>query len=62
MQEPSSDEDNDGPKAMRMPADIKVKKGMSWAEEMGVAVGLLSNMNRDDLLQWVKDVNLETGI
>lgn len=57
MQEPSSDEDNDSPKAMRMPADIKVKKGMSWAEEMGVAVGLLSNMNRDDLLTWVKDVS-----
>jgi hypothetical protein len=57
MQEQSDQEEDDGVKPLRMPADIKIKKGMSWREEMGVAVGLLSEMNRDDLLTWVKDVS-----
>lgn len=60
MQVQSEDEEDDGYKPLRMPADITIKKGMSWAEEMGVAVGLLSEMNRDDLLTWVKDVSLST--
>ena len=42
---------------LRMPADIRVRKGHSWSDQMGIAVGLLSDRNRDDLLTWVKDVS-----
>lgn len=41
-----------------MPQEIVVKKklGYSWSQEVGIAVALLTDMNRDDLITWVKDV------
>lgn len=42
-----------------MPQEIVIKRklGFSWSQEVGVAVALLTDMNRDDLISWVKDVS-----
>lgn len=42
-----------------MPQEIVIKRklGFSWSQEVGIAVALLSDMHRDDLIDWVKRVS-----
>jgi replication fork protection complex subunit Tof1/Swi1 len=43
-------------KVPRPPAELEVKPGMEWDEQIGVAVGVLINQNKSDAIGWVKDV------
>lgn len=38
----------------RAAAELEVKPGMDWEEEVGVVVGAMLDRNEGDLLQWVK--------
>jgi replication fork protection complex subunit Tof1/Swi1 len=58
----NEDDEDKLPKKLRMPAELEIKKskGYSWSQQVGIAVALLSNENRDDLLTWIKDVSWHT--
>ncbi|KAF2424919.1 timeless-domain-containing protein [Tothia fuscella] len=43
-------------KKIRAPAELEVKPGMEWDEQLGVAVGVLINQNKSDDINWVKGV------
>jgi replication fork protection complex subunit Tof1/Swi1 len=43
-------------KIPRAPAELEVKPGMDQPEQIGVAVGVLINQSKSDVLQWVRDV------
>jgi replication fork protection complex subunit Tof1/Swi1 len=40
----------------RPPAELEVKPGMEWDEQIGVAVGVLIDQNKSDAIGWVKDI------
>jgi replication fork protection complex subunit Tof1/Swi1 len=42
-------------KVPRPPAELEVKPGMEWDEQLGVAVSVLINQNKSDAIAWVKD-------
>lgn len=39
----------------RVAAELEVKAGMEWQEQVGVVVGALLDRNEGDLLQWIKE-------
>lgn len=43
---------------LKVPQEIIIKRklGFSWSQEVGIAVALLTDMDRDDLIDWVKQV------
>lgn len=43
-------------KAPRAPAEVEVKPGMDKAQQIGVAVSVLINQSKSDLLAWLKEV------
>jgi replication fork protection complex subunit Tof1/Swi1 len=48
--------DREAHKAPKPPAELEVKPGMEWDEQIGVAVGVLINQNKSDAIGWVKDI------
>jgi replication fork protection complex subunit Tof1/Swi1 len=50
--------DREASKAPRPPAELEVKPGMEWDEQIGVAVSVLINQNKSDAIGWVKEVLL----
>ena len=40
----------------RWPAEVKVKKGYSWPEQMGIAIKCLVDEGKEKLVEWVKEV------
>lgn len=54
----NEDDEDNLPKKLRMPAELEIKKSKnySWSQQVGIAVALLSNENRDDLITFIKDV------
>jgi hypothetical protein len=40
----------------RFPADVQVKKGYSWSEQLGIAIAALVEGGEGELVEWVKDV------
>lgn len=58
----NSDSDADDPvstkskqKPSKLPAEIVVKPGLTWSQKLGVAIGLLVDKNKSDLVEQVKD-------
>ncbi|KAF2852181.1 drug resistance protein MdrA [Plenodomus tracheiphilus IPT5] len=43
-------------RAPRAPAELEVKPGMEYPEQIGVAVGVLVNQSKSDALRWIRDV------
>lgn len=41
------------------PAEVQVKRGHSWSEQLGIAVGCLVENGRQELLDWAKEVGYE---
>lgn len=41
----------------RFPAELSVKKGYSWSEQVGIVVASLVEAGQQDLIDWVKDVS-----
>jgi replication fork protection complex subunit Tof1/Swi1 len=41
-----------------MPAEVKVKKGHSWSEQVGIAVRALQEGENEELVVWTKDVSI----
>ncbi len=50
--ERAQDEDEDA----KIPADVHVKKGHSWSEEVGIVVAVLVDAGQGDLVDWTKEV------
>jgi replication fork protection complex subunit Tof1/Swi1 len=48
--------DREVSKTPRPPAELEVKPGMEWNEQIGVAVGVLIDQNKSDAIGWVKDI------
>lgn len=48
--------DNKAEKIPRPPAELEVKPGMEWHQEIGVVVSILINQNKSDALTWLKKV------
>lgn len=48
--------DNKVEKIPRPPAELEVKPGMEWHQEIGVVVSILINQNKSDALAWLKKV------
>lgn len=42
----------------RWAADVKVKKGYRWDEQVGIAVKCLVDEGKERLVEWVKEVRL----
>lgn len=42
----------------RWAAEVKVKKGYSWSEQMGIAIKCLLDEEKGMLVEWVKEVSL----
>lgn len=42
----------------RFPADVQVKKGYSWSEQLGIAIAALVDAGQQILVDWTKDVSL----
>ncbi|EGG12538.1 uncharacterized protein MELLADRAFT_114767 [Melampsora larici-populina 98AG31] len=42
-------------KPLKLPAEIVVKPGLTWSQKLGVAIGLLVDDNKSDLVEQVKD-------
>jgi replication fork protection complex subunit Tof1/Swi1 len=40
----------------RFPADVQVKKGYTWSEQLGIAIAALVEGGEGGLIDWVKDV------
>ena len=40
----------------RFPADVQVKKGYKWSEQLGIAIAALVEGGEGELVNWVKDV------
>jgi hypothetical protein len=40
----------------RFPADVQVKKGYSWSEQLGIAIAALVEGGGRGLVDWVRDV------
>ncbi|KAK0224118.1 timeless protein-domain-containing protein [Armillaria fumosa] len=40
----------------KIPADIHVKKGHSWSEEVGIVVAVLIDAGQGDLVDWTKEI------
>jgi replication fork protection complex subunit Tof1/Swi1 len=51
--------DNKVEKAPRPPAELEVKPGMEWHQEIGVVVSILINQNKSDSLAWLKKIMLD---
>ncbi|KAL2355369.1 timeless protein-domain-containing protein [Cryomyces antarcticus] len=43
-------------KTPRPPAELEVKPGMERADQIGVAVSVIINQNKSDVLKWIKDL------
>lgn len=43
-------------RAPRAPAELEVKGDLRWEEQVGVAVGVLIDQHKSDVLRWVRDV------
>lgn len=41
----------------RFPADVQVKKGWSWSEQVGIAVKALVEAEKRGLVEWAKGVS-----
>ncbi|KAI0251523.1 timeless protein-domain-containing protein [Lactifluus subvellereus] len=39
----------------RFPPDVKVKKGFSWSEQLGIAMAALQEAGQGELINWVKE-------
>ncbi|EIW79780.1 timeless-domain-containing protein [Coniophora puteana RWD-64-598 SS2] len=50
-----SDSDNGGGGA-GFPAEVKVKKGYSWSEQIGIVIAALVEEGNRGLVEWIKDV------
>ena len=37
----------------RFPPEVKVKKGYSWSDELGIAIAALAEAGQKDLVEWV---------
>lgn len=44
----------------RFPPDVQVKKGYSWSEQLGIAIGCLVEDGKTELIDWVKQVGAST--
>ncbi|KAI0366585.1 timeless-domain-containing protein [Pilatotrama ljubarskyi] len=40
----------------RFPQDVQVKKGYSWSEQLGIAVGVLVEKGQRNLVEWTKQI------
>ena len=47
--------DNVVHKAPRPPAELEVRPGMEWDQQIGVAVSVLINQSKSDALAWIKE-------
>jgi len=45
-----------GRRVLKLPAEIEVKPGLSWSQRLGVAVGLLVDKGKSDLVNKVQDI------
>lgn len=48
--------DNKVEKVPRPPAELEVKPGMEWHQQIGVVVSILINQNKSDALAWLKKI------
>lgn len=51
--------DNKVEKIPRPPAELEIKPGLEWHQEIGVVVSILINQNKSDALAWLKKVMTE---
>ncbi|THH04072.1 hypothetical protein EW145_g5791 [Phellinidium pouzarii] len=40
----------------KLPPDVQVKKGYSWSEQLGIAIGCLVEKEEQELIDWVKEI------
>lgn len=40
----------------RWPAEVRIKKGYTWSEQLGIAIKLLVDDGKMTLVDWVKEV------
>jgi replication fork protection complex subunit Tof1/Swi1 len=40
----------------RFPADVQIKKGYSWSDELGIAIAALVDAGQRELVEWVVQV------
>ncbi|OAX37898.1 timeless-domain-containing protein [Rhizopogon vinicolor AM-OR11-026] len=41
---------------IKFPAEVQVKKGYSWSEQIGIAIAALVEDGKTELVEWVKDI------
>ncbi|KAG8834853.1 Topoisomerase 1-associated factor 1 [Serendipita sp. 399] len=49
-------DDSDEEGASGLPPDIRVKKGHSWSEQLGIAIGCLCEKDERHLVEWCKEL------
>lgn len=40
----------------KLPPEVRVKKGYSWSEQLGIAIGCLVENGQQELINWVQEV------
>lgn len=48
--------ENDAPLEGRWPADVHVKKGFTWEQQLAIVVKILVEDRKQALVDWVKEV------
>lgn len=48
--------DDDDVLESRWPAEVKIKKGYTWSEELGIAIKCLLEDCKTDLIEWIRQV------
>lgn len=41
-----------------MPAEVKVKKGYTWSQQLGIAIACLVEKEQKHLVDWVREVTI----
>ena len=42
----------------RFPAEVEVKKGYSWSDQLGIAIAALVEASQEDLVKWAQEVSV----
>lgn len=55
------DPENDAVLENRWPADVHVKKGYTWEQQLAIAVRILAEDEKQAMIDWVKEVSVVLG-
>ena len=53
-----SPDDDDDYLDNKRPAEVQVKRGYSWSQQLGIAIACLVEKGEEKLIDWVKEVSV----